>query len=537
MNEPVDGLSPVDFEHLASRGITAEAARLQLALLRDPPGPPVLHRPVTEGDGLRRLSDDQATRLAARYAASEEARRAVRFVPASGAASRMFRTVLPWVDYAGNPVAASKEMSRRAVAGDPSAGDAIRFLGELPRLPLRDELQRHLSTGGQDLERLRLGGDAGAVLHALLSPENLGYAGRPKALVPFHRYPAEDGPQEVRTALEEHLVEAALSARALSDGDEEPVCRLHFTVPPESRPAIEVHLAEARARLEARHGVRFAVVLSVQSPATDTLALDPGTGGAFRGDDGLPVLRPGGHGALLGNLAAAGGETDVLFVKNVDNVQPDRAKGETVLFKHALAGLLLDLRERSRELLERLEAGDDDALAETRAFLADELSFRFPESFDQLPAAGRRTALVDRLDRPLRVAGMVENRGEPGGGPFWVRRPGGTVAGQIVEKAQVSGQPDQQAVFARSTHFNPVDLVCSVRDREGVPYDLDRFLDPRTVFAADKSHGGRPLRALERPGLWNGAMAGWNTAFVEVPASTFTPVKTVFDLLRKEHQP
>jgi hypothetical protein len=505
----------------------------------------VLDRPVTPGDGLRRLSDTEADRLAARYAASTQARRAVRFVPASGAASRMFRTLLPWVDYAGNPVAASKEMSRRAVAGDPTAGDAIRFLGELPRLPFRDELGRHLADpakgGGQDLERLRLGGDAGAVLHALLSPSGLGYAGRPKALVPFHRDP-DTG--EVRTALEEHLVEAALSARALANGDTgdaPPVCRLHFTVPPESREAIEDHLAQSRERLETRHGVRFEVTLSTQSPATDTLALDPETGEAFRGDDGAPVLRPGGHGALLENLAAAGRETDVLFVKNIDNVQPDRAKAETVRFKHALAGLLLELRERSWELLERLEAGDGGVLADARDFLVTEFSIQLPRAFDDLPVAERRAALSDRLDRPLRVAGMVENRGEPGGGPFWVRHgdgtPAGQISGQIVEKAQVSGQPDQQAVFARSTHFNPVDLVCSVRDRTGEPYDLERYLDPRAVFVADKSHGGRPLLALERPGLWNGAMAGWNTAFVEVPQSTFTPVKTVFDLLRKEHQP
>jgi len=534
----MSSLTDHDIARLQDRGIPREEAERQLQLLSSPPPPPELVRPCTAGDGIALLPSERHEELVARYDEARAAGRAMKMVPASGAASRMFKTLLPWARYAGQPEAVAEEVNRRALEGDPAAGDPVRFLSELPRFAFYDELAAAFAAEGQDLEALRRQGEAGAVLHTLLAPERLGYDARPKALIPFHRY---GGPgAEVRTAFEEQLVEAA-GFVADADG----VARLHFTVPPEARERIEGHLAAARERFEAALGARFEVGFSVQPPATDTLALDPETGGPFRTEDGSLLLRPGGHGALLGNLDAlarsgsdpdrAGG--DLVFVKNIDNVQPDRVKDEVVRWKKLLGGYLLELQEGVSGHLARLEAGDEAAGRAAEAFLAGRLGVRVPEAWRDLPPEERRRRLAGRLDRPLRVAGVVVNRGEPGGGPFWVRGTDGAETAQIVERSQIDAKDETQVeTFESSTHFNPVDLACAVRDLRGEPYDLHRFVDDRAVFIAEKSHEGRPLLALERPGLWNGAMAGWNTAFVEVPEVTFSPVKTVFDLLRKEHQ-
>ncbi len=300
-------------------------------------------------------------------------------------------------------------------------------------------------------------------------------AALPKGLLPFHRYG-----ETSRTPFEEHLVEAAATVR-----DAKGLCRLHVTVSREHRAAFEAALEKARPRLEAGIGARFDVKFSEQSPSTDTVALDE-TGHLFRDAEGQILFRPGGHGSLLKNLGESGG--DVVLVKNIDNVVPDHIRAPTVLWKRLLAGFLL---RRERE--------------------------------------GKRT-------RPLRVAGVVRNEGEPGGGPFWIAGEEGA-SKQIVESAQVDlSNPAQAAIWGAATHFNPVDLVCSIRDEEGRPFDLSRFVDERAVFVAKKAHEGRPLLALERPGLWNGAMSHWETVFVEVPKETFAPVKTALDLLRAEHQ-
>lgn len=526
-------LTDRELRQLEDHGISREEAERQLALLASPPPPPELVRAATAGDGIARIEPDRHDELVARFRQAREAGRATKLVPASGAASRMFKTLLPWVEFAGRSEAMAKEMSRRAVAGDPAAGDAVRFLSELPRFPFYGELARAVAAGGQDLEALRRSGEAGGILHVLLSPEHLGYDQRPKALIPFHRYVDEDGGEEVRTAFEEHLVEAGRLV-----ADREGRARLHFTVPPESRERIEELLEMVRPSYEERLGARFEVGFSVQAPATDTLALDPETGGPFRQEDGALLLRPGGHGALLGNLlAVARGGGDLVLVKNIDNVQPDRVKDEVLRWKEVLGGYLLELRARAQELHGRLRAGDEPAVEEAERFLADRLGVRLPPAVQELPADERRERLAERLDRPLRVGGMVVNRGEPGGGPFWVKAKDGAVSAQIVERSQIDEQvPGQVRVFNSSTHFNPVDLACALRSFAGEAYDLPRYVDESAVFIAQKSHEGRPLLALERPGLWNGAMAGWNTAFVEVPEVTFSPVKTVFDLLRREHQ-
>jgi hypothetical protein len=421
----VHALSAADRAAAEAHGLTVAEVERQLALLASPPPPLRLARPATAGDGIVRLPAGDHTALLALADEAARAERLTKFVPASGAASRMFAFLAP---------------------GSPETGQKKRF----------DEIRSMFALRG--------------------TFEELSAA--PKALIPFHVY--SDGP---RTAFEEHLREAADTVRDASG-----LCRVHFTVSPLHRGAFEETLREIRPRVEAATGARFDVTFSEQSPATDTIAADP-DGNPFRTADGSLLFRPGGHGALLSNLAEIarrGG--DVVLVKNVDNVVPDARKGPTLLWKRLLTGLLV---RRERE--------------------------------------GRR-------DRPIRVCGVVRNEGEPGGGPFWVEGPAGPTL-QIVESAEVDrSNPAQAAIWNAATHFNPVDLACSLRDRAGRPFDLPRFVDEEAVFIAPKTHEGRPLKALERPGLWNGGMALWETLFVEVPKETFAPVKTVFDLLRPEHR-
>lgn len=512
-------LTPDDLEQLAAAGISRAEAERQLALLAAPPAPPRLLRPCTVGDGIVRLDADAQAAAVDRYQAFCARHGALRFVPASGAASRMFQSLAGWERFAGNPGAAAKDMSRRAIAGDPTAGDAVRFLSELPSFAFAEELAAALAArGGGRLEELRAKGDVGTILHVLLDPTELGYGARPKAAIPFHRYA-----EGARTALEEQLVEAApLLADAAGR------CRLHFTVPASHRESLATAAATAARTLGRRLGVTFELGDSIQYPATDTLALTP-EGEPFRTEDGRLLLRPGGHGALVTNLAelAASG-ADLVFIKNIDNIQPEHAHGETRHWSAVLAGHLLDLRGQAEAHFRALSASPDEATcAAAHEFLC--------RHFALAPAADR-AALLERLARPVRVAGMVIQRGEPGGGPFWVAHEDGTASGQIVERAEAGGDPAAQAVFGRSTHFNPVDLVLGFGTFDGGHHDPRKFVEPRSVFIAQKSHQGRPLVALEHPGLWNGAMAGWNTAFVEVPETTFAPVKTVFDLLRPAHQ-
>jgi hypothetical protein len=420
----MDTFSSEDRARIEAQGLTVEEVERQAALLRDPPPAAKLLRPCTAGDGVAQIDEGEHAELLALAGEAADAGRLSKFVPASGAASRMFEFLN---------------------SGDPDHPDVRRF---------RENASSFAFSAG-DLQAL---------------------AALPKGLLPFHRYAGA-----ARTPFEEHLVEAAATV-----GDAAGLCRVHVTVSPGHRATFEAALRQARPRLERETGARFEVRFSEQAPSTDTVAIDE-TGRLFRNSDGRLLFRPGGHGALLKNLAESGG--DVVLVKNIDNVVPDDLRAPTLLWKRLLAGVLVRLERAS-----------------TRA-------------------------------RPLRACGVVRNESEPGGGPFWVQGPGGETR-QIVESAQVDlAVPAQAAIWSAATHFNPVDLACSLRDASGRPFDLSRFVDERAVFIAKKTHEGRTLFAFERPGLWNGAMALWETVFVEVPKETFAPVKTALDLLRPEHQP
>uniref|UniRef100_UPI003FD81A09 DUF4301 family protein n=1 Tax=Alistipes putredinis TaxID=28117 RepID=UPI003FD81A09 len=472
-----------DFVQMEEHGLTPAALETQLKNFRE--GFPFL--PVTRaascGDGIRVLDAAGIEQAAARYDRAKESLRVVKFVPASGAATRMFKDLFEFV----------REGRRTAVVGE--------LLANRRRFAFWPELRTII---GDDADELR-------TVENIVA-EGLRYGETPKGLVSFHRYG-----DEVRKAVEEHLVEGAQYAAA---GGE---VKIHFTVSPEHLTRFEALLAEKIPGYESRFGVKYRISFSVQDPSTDTLAVNPDCT-PFRRADGRLLFRPAGHGALIGNLGKI--DADIVFVKNIDNVTTDARRSDTVLYKKALAGVLLALQERIFEYLMALEVPGAE-LEPIAAFIENELCVKLPKDYG--------TALLRQvLDRPIRVCGMVRNEGEPGGGPFWVAGADGLETLQIAESNQIA--PEKRKLMRSATHFNPVDLVCSFRTSKGGRFDLREFVDPATGFISRKSDGGRELLAQELPGLWNGAMARWNTVFVEVPITTFSPVKVVTDLLRPEHQ-
>ena len=467
---------------------------------------------ATIGDGIVRVPDEQLTQYLRRFDEAAHELDLVKFVPASGAATRMFKSLFAALD--GKSDKSTDEVFAR-----------------LTDFAFYDDLKAVMATNGTDLNAAIAANDRTTVLRFLLTENGLDYGSLPKGLLKFHRY--ADGP---RTPVEEHLVEGA--AYANSDG----LVRIHFTVSPEHRERFEALIEHEKADYEAWLGVTFAVSFSEQKKSTDTISVDM-TNEPFRDADQSLLFRPAGHGALIENLNDI--DADLVFIKNIDNVVPDEIRETTVTYKKVLAAVLLDAQQQVARLQTLLDGRPDapDDVSDGYLSEADELMRRTlftlpPDGFKSLSKADRLTYFRRKLDRPVRVCGMVPNVGEPGGGPFWARNRDGSVSLQVVESAQIDlTNPAQKAIFDGATHFNPVDLVCGLKDHHGRNYDLPAFRDPQTGFITAKSKDGKELKAQELPGLWNGAMADWNTIFVEVPLITFNPVKTVNDLLRKEHQP
>lgn len=520
----VQSLTARDLERLQAHGVNAAEVERQLALFRSPPPPLRLARPCTVGDGIRRLDASECQEFLQAYETARGAGRIVKFVPASGAASRMFSSLFEVLDAAGpGPWDAS---ALRPDAG-PATADVQRFLDSLDRFAFRDALRSAFERRNLNLDTAAQRHDLRPIIETLLDEGGLNYGNQPKGLLAFHRYT-----DEVRTAFEEHLVEAAAYA-ASADGN----CRLHFTVSPEHRAAFETLAAAVCPRYESRHGVRYHIGWSHQKPSTDTVAVAP-EGELFRDAAGDVLLRPGGHGALLENLNDL--QADIVLIKNIDNVVCDEHIADTVRWKKLLTGYLCALQASVFEHVRNLRAPEPAAehVEAARRFLHDEFLLEVPESVRAGGPPAVAAALRALLERPIRVCGMVPNTGEPGGGPAWVLEPDGNVSPQIVERAQIDpNDAEQQRIFDSFTHFSPVDFACGVRDADGHPYDLRKFVDHNAVIFADKTSEGRALRALEHPGLWNGGMAHWLTVFVEVPLDTFNPVKTFLDWLRPAHQP
>jgi hypothetical protein len=511
-----------DCNQIHDMGLTPDQVLAQLEAFKK--GFPflTLDRPCTVGDGIEVLAEEDMERYLAAYPKTCLSGRAMKFVPASGAASRMFNLFLAF--NRGSEGIRERDVAARAEEGDADCRSLLRFMKGVRDFPFFEDLKAVMARDGLDAEERIAAGEFKAILDYLLTSKGLDLANLPKGLIPFHRY----GNHRSRTPFEEHLVEAAEYVR-----ERRGRARVHFTVSPEHEAEVRDHVERVKPSHQGQ-GVTFDLEFSTQSPSTDTIAVDM-ENRPFRDDRGRLVFRPGGHGALIENLNHLKG--DIVFIKNIDNVLPDSHKQDTYLYKKALGGLLVWLQERLFFHLEKLLSRDCDdlPLGEAAAFAREHFAVHIPEG---LPRKKKIDLLVSRLNRPLRVCGMVKNKGEPGGGPFWVRKEDGILSRQIVESSQVDMRsPEQRKIWESSTHFNPVDLVCGLRDHGGKPFALKHFVDPDTGFISTKSMGGRDLKALELPGLWNGAMACWNTIFVEVPLSTFSPVKTLLDLFRKEHQP
>jgi len=512
-----------ELRQIQARGMTLEKVLSDIELCKK--GFPFvnLDRPCTVGDGITVLQRKDLDRVEVISSQAASSGRITKFVPASGAASRMFQLLLSVLDQFDGLTA--RQISAKAEGGNRDCQAFLQFVRDLPQFAFYEDLHSVMARDGLQIESAVAREQYKEIVTYLLTSLGLNYANLPKGLIKFHRYS-----DHTRTSVEEHLVEAAAYAQ-----DKQQVARVHFTISSEHKGVISDYIEQVQHRYE-QSGCHCTVTSSVQKPSTDTIAVDLNNE-PFRDKAGRLVFRPGGHGALLENLNDLQG--DIVFIKNIDNVVPDRLKPETYRYKKALCGYLIQLQEELFSYLEGLsqKSVDQQLLNKAFEFVHYKLSVIPPKGVNTGTRDEKVAFLKHKLNRPLRVCGMVKNTGEPGGGPFWVEQADKTLSLQIIESSQVNMQrADQRAIWEAATHFSPVDLVCGVRDSLGNPFDLLQFTDPDTGFISNKSKDGRQLRALELPGLWNGAMANWNTVFVEVPMITFNPVKTILDLLRPEHQ-
>lgn len=516
--------NPNDIKQMKERGISPDTVLTQIEIFRKGFLFSTLLRPCTAGDGIVVLNKANLQRLEDGYEKVVGSRRVLKFVPASGAATRMVKALLSLFNRY-EKLGANRHVPELQ-EGDPDYKIVLDAMKNLKRFAFFRDLKSKMAKDGLDTQSLVAQGHYEFILEYILTNKGLNMANLPKGLIPFHHYSDHE-----RTPFEEHIVEAGAYAR-----DNTGIVRVHFTVPDTHEAAIKDHIAEVLRR-HSNSETTYDITFSTQKPSTDTIAVDTDNQ-PFRDADERLEFRPGGHGALLENLNDLQG--DIIFIKNIDNVVPDRLKPTTYMYKKALGAYLLELQDQVFTHMERLFRKEVDHVhvEEIFEFGKQRLFIIPPDKVLQGPIEKKIEFLISRLNRPLRVCGMVKNEGEPGGGPFWVANADGTTSLQIIESAQVDMKNvEQKKIWESSTHFNPVDLVCGVRDFSKKPFPLMQYRDTNTGFISIKSKEGRELKALELPGLWNGAMAYWNTVFVEVPIITFNPVKTIVDLLRKEHQP
>lgn len=508
-------LTAKELQQLSEHGLSKEQVFRQLEIFKNGIPHVQLERPATLLNGILSFTVQQEKERIATFEKSLKNVHVTKFVPASGAATRMFKSLFSFVEVYKPYRETIREYSERSE--DVSIKELFENQQLLPFYELLEGIEAEADASESDafFERVK----------AMLDSEKMNFASYPKGLLPFHKYQ-----DHVATAFEEHLKEGMMYARSGDKVD------IHFTISSQHLEKFRAVFKEAEERLTKTDKVDFDISYSYQRPSTDTVAValdnEP-----FKNNDGSLLLRPGGHGALIENLDEL--DSDIIFIKNIDNVVVPGLAKEVAKHKKILAGHLLNVQEKTFEYAKLIDDSElnGDQMQEIKTFLEEELNVRFLDKYFGFSIAEQIEILKDKINRPIRICGMVKNEGEPGGGPFWIKDQYQHVSLQIIESAQVNkNHPEQLKIFQKSTHFNPVDIVCGVKDYKGEKFKLVNFVDQNMGFITEKTKDGRELKALELPGLWNGAMAFWNTIFVEVPLESFNPVKTVNDLLRPSHQ-
>ena len=483
-----------------------------------------LVRPCTKGDGIIVIDEDYFEELISEYQLAVDAGRITKFVPASGAASRMFKKLQSvFINFSE---ISRKTLMKKASDGDVNCKAVFEFVNNLNRFAFYSELKEKMAENGLDVEELLNKDNYSEILKYTLESDGLNYVNQPKGSIKFHSYPSGS-----RTAFEEHIYETIDYAMG-----KDKKAKVHFTVSPEFRDLANLIVNRTVEKL-IKIGINIDVSFSYQKTSTDTIAVTEDNI-PFKDTEGNLVFRPAGHGALLENLNDING--DIIVIKNIDNIVPDQWRKTTNLYKKVLCGYLISLQNKIFNYLNELDKANltQKTINKIKNFANSDLSIYFDQNFKSLSIPKQNHILKEKLNVPIRVCGMVKNEGHAGGGPFWVERVDGNISLQIVEMIQIDINDEKQLrIMEKATHFNPVDLVCGVRNYKGKQFNLLEYTDPNSGLITTKSKDGRELKALELPGLWNGSMAKWITVFVEVPRITFNPVKEVNDLLKKEHQP
>jgi len=509
-----------DYIQIENKGLNVKRVLKQIQLFKQ--GIPFINldSAATTGNGMLKLSDEERKHFIDLFDVRRNDNSILKFVPASGAATRMFKSLFKFIEN----YKPEKETLNAYINREKESNLSLFFVG-LEKFPfftiVQNEMEKHypkFQSFSSDEQRFYF-------VKTMLDSDKLNYGFFPKGLLPFHQYKGH-----IATAFEEHLFEAALYASSNNNS------HLHFTISERYKNVFDDEFKRIQEIVERKTNTKFFISFSYQKESTDTIAVNPDNE-PFRLEDDSLLFRPSGHGALLQNLNEQ--NADIIFIKNIDNVVVFKYEKEVADFKKALAGLLVSLQNRTFEYLRQLENDSisESSLVEIAEFISNNLNTKISSEFEKYSKKYQIEYLRAKLNRPIRVCGMVKNEGEPGGGPFWVKDESGHISLQIVESAQINKKDKRQkAILKNATHFNPVDLVCGIKDYKGNRFDLNDFVDAKTAFITMKTKTGKDLKALELPGLWNGSMANWNTIFVEVPLITFNPVKTVTDLLKPTHQ-
>ncbi len=510
-----------DIKQIESKGLTIHQVENQIETFKN--GMPFsnLVSAATVGDGILRLNEKDITSYIDLFEEEKDNKSIIKFVPASGAATRMFKFLFTFLE-AYNP----EKESINAYLNNKDNKDLYIFFVGLEKFPFYYEVKEKLDSLYPNYDEMSVSQQSQLFVKAMLDDNMLNYGNYPKGLLPFHEYKN----RIISTAFEEHLFESALYSPSNSSTN------LHFTISEQHKDKFSEEFSRIEKKVENKTNSQFNISFSYQKESTDTIAVTP-KDKPFRNDDGSLLFRPSGHGALIENLNEL--DADVIFIKNIDNVVVYKYKDEVAKYKKVLAGILIEIQNQTFKYLDKIDSGQltFEEIVEIAEFLSNKLNVKISSEFEKYAEKYQIEYLKEKLNRPIRICGMVKNEGEPGGGPFWTKDESANISLQIVETAQINRKnKHQKDILKNATHFNPVDLVCGTRDYKGQKFDLTKYVDHKAGFITKKTKLGKDLKALELPGLWNGSMANWNTIFVEVPLITFNPVKTVNDLLKAPHQ-